>query len=120
LEEKAMRCNNCGTENQNGSKFCRGCGAVMNGMKAAPQFNVQAQADRAGSGSKGIKHLIIFLIGAVMVAGGVVLMLKPDLFTKVSDNSNVGGTMNMISLALLIVGGLFVVDSIFSLFRKKK
>ena len=115
-----MRCNNCGTENQNGSKFCRGCGAAMNGMEAAPQFNVQAQADRAGSGSKGIKHLIIFLIGAVMVAGGLILMMKPDLFTKVSDNSNLGGAMNMISLALLIVGGLFVVDSIFSLFRKKK
>ena len=89
-----MYCNNCGSKNSEGSKFCNACGAALvDGAANVMQFSL---ADNAPAGQ------------------------NSGWISKTTSSSNAGGAADMGSLVMYIVGGLFLVDMIFGLFRKKK
>ncbi len=64
-----MKCPNCGTENNDGVRFCKGCGASIQ--------NVSAK-ENSGSGSKDNKNILIIcvtvLLCVIILAGAFILM----------------------------------------------
>lgn len=117
-----MYCNNCGSKNSEGSKFCNACGAALvDGAANVMQFSLadNAPAQKAGK-SKAVWALIKLVAGLGFIIGGYFLGQNSGWISKMTSSSNAGGAADMGSLVMYIVGGLFLVDMIFGLFRKKK
>lgn len=87
----SMYCKNCGTENENGTKFCKNCGALLeesktesmgSASKAAPETAVPEAASPAADPQKNApsskplpKNALIGVAaaGAILVVGGMAL-----------------------------------------------
>ena len=71
-----MKCPNCGTENDDGVRFCKGCGANLQNVSAPTHTPSQAK------GNNNILIICVAIVLCVLIIGAVVI------FTSGSDDSD--------------------------------
>jgi len=90
-----MFCNNCGKENPDNSKFCRGCGAALNNSAPQQTFIQQPAGDAAATKAKG--RNISFSTAIVVILVSLAIGLAVWLFIFGGYKKLVGDTPDIVT-----------------------
>lgn len=115
-------CPNCGHHNPIEAGFCAGCGSLLH--PPPPQYDASLSVDdvesyQEGDGLSGrliAGSILTLLCGVISLGGGVFVIIMSNYISQL--NSRIGGDIGMCGAAIVALGVVALVGSVFA-FRRE-